>query len=160
MSLTLGPAIILTGISISVTKSYRVQLWIGWAVLTLAMGVFTTIRFETPISHPIGLSVLVHGSAGMLYSATYFPVLAPLPLSENAHALAFFSFCRTFASVSTSLVYLCWASQIDTYAICSHRYGVSRSEAQFFRTNSSNDSPLNLRPCSPRESPSHTPPFP
>ena len=105
MSLTLGPAIILTGISVSVTKSYRVQLWIGWAVLTLAMGVFTTIRFETPISHPIGLSVLVHGSAGMLYAATYFPVLAPLPVSENAHALAFFSFCRTFASVRMFLIF-------------------------------------------------------
>ncbi|KAI0685402.1 Mfs1.2 [Cytidiella melzeri] len=99
MSLALGPSVILTGASVTLTKSYRTQLWIGWSVLVAAMGILTTFKYDTPISHPIGFSVLVHGGAGMLYAATYFPVLAPLPVSQNAHALAFFSFCRTFASV-------------------------------------------------------------
>ncbi|KAI0087477.1 iron permease [Irpex rosettiformis] len=99
MSLSLGPTIIVTGISVSVTKRYRPQLWIGWVILTISMGVFTTVHSTTSIGHPIGFSVLVHVGAGMIYSAAYFPVLAPLPVSENAHALAFFAFCRTFASV-------------------------------------------------------------
>ena len=40
--------------------------------------------------------------AGMIYATTYFPVLAPLPVSHNAYALAFFSFCRALAGVSHS----------------------------------------------------------
>lgn len=101
MSLTLGPSIILTGASVTITKVYRQQLWIGWSILMIAMGVLSTLKWNTELSKPIGFSVLVHGGSGMLYAATYFPVLAPLPVSENAHALAFFSFCRTFASVSS-----------------------------------------------------------
>ncbi|KAI0685396.1 Mfs1.2 [Cytidiella melzeri] len=99
MTLTLGPLVVITGISVAVTKSYRVQLWTGWCLLLVAMGLFTTVRFDTPIGHAIGFSALASIGGGMLYAATYFPVLAPLPVSENAHALAFFAFCRSFATV-------------------------------------------------------------
>lgn len=73
---------------------------IGWAVLTVAMGVLSTLKAETPIPEVVGLPILLGVGIGMLQSATYFPVLAPLPVSENAHALAFFAFCRSFAGVS------------------------------------------------------------
>ncbi|KAI0083273.1 MFS general substrate transporter [Irpex rosettiformis] len=99
MTFVLGPAMIITGASITITKTYRIQLWIGWTILIISMGAFTTVKFGTPISHPLAFSALVGLGGGVLYSAQYFPVLAPLPVSENAHALALFSFFRTFASV-------------------------------------------------------------
>lgn len=37
---------------------------------------------------------------GILYAAVTFPILAPLGVEENAHALAFFMFVRTFSYVS------------------------------------------------------------
>ncbi|KAI0683357.1 MFS general substrate transporter [Cytidiella melzeri] len=99
LTLSLGPAVILSGTSVTLTKSYRVQLWVGWCLLIISMGLFSTVRADTPISRPIGYSAIVGAGGGMLFAATYFPVLAPLPVSENAHALAFFAFCRSFASV-------------------------------------------------------------
>ncbi|KAI0083281.1 iron permease [Irpex rosettiformis] len=99
MTFVLGPTMIVTGASITITKTYRVQLWLAWVVLVIAMGVFTTVRVDTPGWHSIFFSGLVGLGCGMSYSAQYFPVLAPLPVSENAHALALFSFFRTFASV-------------------------------------------------------------
>ncbi|KAI0087468.1 iron permease [Irpex rosettiformis] len=96
---TIGPVMILTGASVAITKKYRIQLWIGWLVLIIGMGAFTTVKFDTPPSHPIVFSALVGTGGGILYAGQYFPVLAPLPVSENAHALALFSFFRTFASV-------------------------------------------------------------
>ncbi|KAI0083278.1 hypothetical protein BDY19DRAFT_998697 [Irpex rosettiformis] len=98
-TVVLGVSLILTGVSVKVTKSYRVQLWLGWAFYIIAMGGFTTLGSHTPVAHALGISSLVGVGGGLLYSAQYFPVLAPLPISENAHALALFGFFRTFASV-------------------------------------------------------------
>ncbi|KAJ3557853.1 hypothetical protein NM688_g1245 [Phlebia brevispora] len=99
MSLTIGPIFILTGISIQRTNCYRVQLWMGWAFMMLAMGVMTTLHADVPLAQAVCLPMLFCFGSGMLYPASYFPVLAPLPVTENAHALAFFSFCRSFAQV-------------------------------------------------------------
>lgn len=100
MTLVLAPSLIIGGASITVTKSYRVQLWLGWAILLISMGLFSSVRADTPLANVIGYSPLVDIGGGLLYAGTYFPVLAPLPTSENAHALALFSFFRLFASVS------------------------------------------------------------
>ena len=44
---------------------------------------------------------------GALYTTTYFPVLAPLPVTRAAPALAFYNFSRTFAQVcSLSLCFV------------------------------------------------------
>ncbi|KAI0083127.1 Mfs1.2 [Irpex rosettiformis] len=99
MALMLGPSMIFTGASVTITKSYRIQLWIGWWILIIVMGAFTTIHYGTVKARAIGLSTLVNIGGGMLYSAQYFPVLAPMPVSESAHAIALYSFFRTFASV-------------------------------------------------------------
>ncbi|KAJ3557850.1 hypothetical protein NM688_g1248 [Phlebia brevispora] len=99
LSLAIGPALVITGASIKITKSYRVQLWIGWILSLLGIGILTTLHADTPLAHSICLPILFGVGSGIIYSATYFPVLAPLPISENAHALALFSFCRSFAAV-------------------------------------------------------------
>ncbi|KIP03761.1 hypothetical protein PHLGIDRAFT_77024 [Phlebiopsis gigantea 11061_1 CR5-6] len=95
----IAPVIIISGISITKTKMYRPQLWLGWALLMLAMGLMSTLKEDTPLGRGIGFPVLVGAGGGFLYQATYYPVLAPLPVSQNARANAFFSFCRIFAGV-------------------------------------------------------------
>ena len=100
VSTTLGPVLIFTGASIQATKVYRPQLYIGWVLQVISMGLMTTVHADTPLSHSIGFSILIAFGSGIVYTTTYFPVLAPLPVSENAHALAFFSCCRSFAAVS------------------------------------------------------------
>ncbi|KAF7799682.1 hypothetical protein EIP86_010922 [Pleurotus ostreatoroseus] len=95
----LGPTLLVVGGSIQATKRYRIQLWLGWVLIMLAAGTLSTVGAETLLARVIGLSVLEGVGMGILYASTYFPVLAPLPVSENAHALAFFSFCRSFALI-------------------------------------------------------------
>lgn len=98
-AMTLGPMLVVTGVTIAVSKRYRPQLWVGWGLLVLAMGLFSIVKADTPLRNSIGFSVLLGLGAGIIYAATYFPVLAPLPVSQNANALAFFAFCRSFAGV-------------------------------------------------------------
>ncbi|GJE91677.1 MFS general substrate transporter [Phanerochaete sordida] len=97
--LVVGPMLIATGVSIARTKAYRAQLWAAWGFTMLAMGLCSTLRVDTPLARAIGVWVLLGVGSGIYFAATYFPVLAPLPVAENAHALAFFAFCRSFAGV-------------------------------------------------------------
>ncbi|KAJ6595827.1 MFS general substrate transporter [Mycena vulgaris] len=99
LTMALGPASVVTGVSVTKTGKYRYQCYLGWAILVAATAGLTTLREDTPLSQGIGIPSLTSIGAGMIYSAGYFPVLAPLPVSRNAHALAFFAFCRSFAGV-------------------------------------------------------------
>nr|VWO95841.1 N-acyl homoserine lactonase (AHL-lactonase) (Acyl-homoserine lactonase) (EC [Ganoderma boninense] len=96
---TLAPASLISGALVNRTQQYRPQMWFGWCMVLLGLGLFTTLKSTDSVSLAIGLSVLVGVGIGSLYSTVIFPVQAPLPVSENAHALAFLQFWRSFAGV-------------------------------------------------------------
>jgi MFS family permease len=99
ITVVFAPVLIGAGISINITKAYRPQLVIGWCLVVLAMGVLSSVRADSPLAHPLGFSVLVTLGAGFIYTGTYFPVLAPLNVKDNAYALSFFAYCRQFAAI-------------------------------------------------------------
>ncbi|KAJ7687060.1 Mfs1.2 [Mycena olivaceomarginata] len=99
LSLTLGPSVVIAGVSVSKFKIYRTQLWFGWSLFALGMGVCMTLGSDAALAHSIGIPVIFGAAAGTILAVTYFPVLAPLPINENARALAFFAFCRSFSGV-------------------------------------------------------------
>ncbi|KAJ7158604.1 Mfs1.2 [Mycena filopes] len=99
LSLTLGPSVVIAGLSVSKLKIYRPQLWIGWSIYALGMGISITLGFDVPLAHSIGIPVISGAAAGTILAVTYFPVLSPLDVRENAHTLAFFAFCRSFSGV-------------------------------------------------------------
>ncbi|KAF9040487.1 MFS general substrate transporter [Hymenopellis radicata] len=99
LSMVLGPVVILCGWSVTKLAKYRPQAWFGWIVLIIGTGLLSTIHAETSLAHSIGYSTLISIGGGFVYAITYFPVLAPLAVSQNAYALAFFAFCRSFAGV-------------------------------------------------------------
>ncbi|OCH84463.1 MFS general substrate transporter [Obba rivulosa] len=97
--ITLGPAGVLGGVSVSRLNGYRVQAWVGWTLLIIAMGLLSTINEDSSLAKTVAYPALVGVGGGIVYAVASFPVLAPLPVKESAHALAFFSFCRAFAGV-------------------------------------------------------------
>jgi MFS family permease len=98
-SLVIGPFLVLGGASVTIFKKYRPQLWIGWILCTVGVGAFSTSGANTVLATPIGISAINAPGTGLIYAVTYFPVLSPLPVTENAYALALFAFLRTFAQV-------------------------------------------------------------
>ncbi|KIP04457.1 hypothetical protein PHLGIDRAFT_129482 [Phlebiopsis gigantea 11061_1 CR5-6] len=99
LTIPIGPILILGNASIAVTKRYRVQIWFAWALTVAGMGALSTLKADSTLVQAIGYPILVGVGSGIWYGATYFPVLAPLPVEEVAHALAFFAFGRQFAGV-------------------------------------------------------------
>jgi MFS family permease len=99
MALVLPPTGIAVGISVKTTGKYRPQLWTAWAFLLAGAGSLISLGRESPTAHSVGLLVLSGIGSGILYTTTYFPVLAPLHASSHPLALAYFTFLRNFAQV-------------------------------------------------------------
>ncbi|KAJ3473492.1 hypothetical protein NLI96_g12977 [Meripilus lineatus] len=98
-STSIGPSVIISGLSIAITKRYRPQLWFGWILLVVGQGSLSVFRADTALGVYAVLPIVMSIGVGIIYAATYFPVLAPLPVTENAHALALFAYLRYFATV-------------------------------------------------------------
>lgn len=99
VALVLAPFGIISGVSVNKTRKYRPQLWISWVFLIIGTGLLTTLHEDSSRGRAIGFEIMAGMGMGILTTTTYFPVLAPLPVSENALALAFFMFLRNFAQV-------------------------------------------------------------
>ncbi|CCM00830.1 uncharacterized protein FIBRA_02872 [Fibroporia radiculosa] len=88
---------IATGVSVEVFHRYRPQNYIGWMLITLGFGLLSILDVYSSTAMFIGLELIIGTGMGMVWIGTQFPILAPLPFSNNAHALAFFTFVRCFA---------------------------------------------------------------
>lgn len=91
----------LTGVSVQIVNKYRPQNYLGWVITVVGFGLLTILDENSSRAQYIGLQVLLAIGLGMIWIATQFPILAPLPFSNNAHALAFFTFVRWYVSNSS-----------------------------------------------------------
>ena len=96
---SVGPPTIIAGASVAKTNRSRPQLWIGWCFILIGLGLMSSVTESTSRATSIGFQVPIGVGVGMIFAASYFPVLAPLPPTSNAPALALFVFLRTFAQV-------------------------------------------------------------
>lgn len=65
----------------------------------VGFGLLSTLEVDSSKGKYIGYQVITGIGLGIIWIGTQFPILAPLPFSNNAHALAFFTFVRCFAQV-------------------------------------------------------------
>ncbi|KIO20593.1 hypothetical protein M407DRAFT_29798 [Tulasnella calospora MUT 4182] len=96
-ALTITPGAIACGATVAIFNIYRPQNLAGWVITTVALGLFTLFKISTPKAQWVGFQIIEGIGLGILNAAPTFPVLAPLPISENAHALAFFTFVRSYS---------------------------------------------------------------
>ncbi|KAG8851848.1 hypothetical protein FRB96_009032 [Tulasnella sp. 330] len=97
IAFTVAPAAIACGILVAKFNRYIPQNLAGWAFSMLGFGLMSMITASSPRGWQIGFQIVCGVGLGLLYAGPTFPVLAPLPTSEAAHALALFAFVRNFA---------------------------------------------------------------
>ncbi|KAL0960432.1 hypothetical protein HGRIS_005475 [Hohenbuehelia grisea] len=96
---SLAPAFVLAGISVKRTGRYRPQMYLGWMLMLIGLGLLSTLRATDSTGRTVGFTILLGIGIGLEYSTTVFPVQAPLPVTLNASSLAFLLFIRSFATV-------------------------------------------------------------
>ena len=100
LSLIVPVFAIACGISVRNFGRYRPQNCIGWAIIMVGFGVLSLLDEHSSRAHYIGTQVPLGVGLGIVWISTQFPILAPLSVSNHAHALTFFTFVRCFAQVS------------------------------------------------------------
>ncbi|KAI5118633.1 hypothetical protein M0805_000009 [Coniferiporia weirii] len=99
LAFTTMPFGIIAGLSVAKSGMYRPQLWMAWLSLITGGALLSTLSVDSSAGHYIGFQVIVGLGLGILLTTGFFPVLAPMPPSLNANALAFFMFVRWFSQV-------------------------------------------------------------
>lgn len=151
------PAAIIGGVSVTRLQKYRPQLWLGWSILVLGLGLVSTVDDGVSVAHTVGYTLVLGSGVGIVSAVGYFPVLAPLPVSKNSSAMAFFIFMRNFAQVR----FLTFSCEYILLKVCANiRSGVSRSAVQSFRINLHKTSPPPSPLSSLKEQPSRTQLYP
>jgi len=87
------------GISVTKTGRYRPQLWLSWVFMLLGAGLLSSVHASTGGAKTIGYSTISGMGIGILTVVTYYPILAPIPLSLNTNAIGLYMFLRYLAQV-------------------------------------------------------------
>ncbi|THH00042.1 hypothetical protein EW026_g2413 [Hermanssonia centrifuga] len=88
---------LVAGATTQILNKYRPQNALGWVFILVGFGILSLLKADSSMGQWVGYQIIVAAGFGLLYPATVFPVLAPLPVERNATALAFFAFVRSFA---------------------------------------------------------------
>ncbi|ESK82646.1 mfs multidrug transporter [Moniliophthora roreri MCA 2997] len=99
LTFTSGSFLVITGVSVTLTQRYRPQIWLGWVLCLVGVGVYSINSPSTEMSQAIGLTILPGIGIAAVVASLVFPVLAPLDVTQNAYALAFYTFVRMFAGI-------------------------------------------------------------
>jgi hypothetical protein len=130
----------INGISVLLLNRYRPQNYLAWVLSTTGMVLFSTLKVDSSKGLNIGYQIIEGAGLGILFAATTFPILASVKVTEAAHALAFFTFVRSFAQVSKAhIIVHCLLSlphsNVDHSLTFTRRHGAFPLDPQFFKTN-------------------------
>ncbi|KAM0786353.1 hypothetical protein ACM66B_001824 [Microbotryomycetes sp. NB124-2] len=99
LSFTIAPMAIVLGILVPLVKNYKIPSIIGWSILTLSFGLMSMLKWDSGKAEWVAYPVLLGIGLGILYSTSQFTVLAPVKPQQQASAMAFFGFVRSFGQV-------------------------------------------------------------
>ena len=66
----------------------------------IGAGLLTTLRADSNIAKAVGFQVVIGSGVGIIYVAMIFPILASIPVTQTAPAMALYVFSRNFGFVS------------------------------------------------------------
>jgi hypothetical protein len=88
------------GIALKKTGRYLMLIYVGWTLIIIGAGLQTTLRADSSIAKAVGFQVVIGSGIGMVYVAVIFPILASIPVTQTAPAMALYVFSRNFGYVS------------------------------------------------------------
>lgn len=67
--------------------------------MIIGTGLLSTLDTNSSPGKAVGFEIITGVGIGIIYVGAYFPVLAPIPVTKSAPALAFYTCVRNFALV-------------------------------------------------------------
>jgi hypothetical protein len=91
-----------TGIVVKKTGKYLIPIYVGWILTIIGAGLLTTLRADSSSAKAVGFQLVIGGGIGIVYVGVLFPILASIPVTQTAPAMAIYVFSRNFGYVSPS----------------------------------------------------------
>jgi hypothetical protein len=90
------------GILVKKTGNYAIPVFVGWALIIVGVGLLTMLDANSSLSKSVTYQLVVGSGIGIGYVVFLFPILASIPVTQSAPAMAFYVFTRNFGFVSSS----------------------------------------------------------
>jgi MFS family permease len=99
LSYSISLIAIMAGIAVKKTGNYSIPIYSGWMLTIIGAGLLTTLRADSSLAKSVGFQIVIGGGVGIVYVATLFPILASLPVTQSAPAMALYVFSRNFGYI-------------------------------------------------------------
>jgi hypothetical protein len=100
LSYSISLIAIIAGVAVKKTGKYVIPTYIGWALMVAGAGLLTTLRADSSFAKSVGFQLVIGGGVGIIYVVSLFPILASIPVTQSAPAMALYVFSRNFGYVS------------------------------------------------------------
>ena len=101
LSYSISLIAIVAGVAVKKTGKYMSTTYIGWALMVAGAGLLTTLHADSSTANSVGFQLVIGGGVGIIYVVALFPILASIPITQTAPAMALFVYSRNFGYVST-----------------------------------------------------------
>ncbi|KAI9452641.1 Mfs1.2 [Lactarius psammicola] len=99
LSYSISLVAIVAGVAVKKTGKYMVPTYVGWVLMVVGAGLLTTLRADSDIAKSVGLQLVIGGGVGIIYVVSLFPILASIPVTQSAPAMALYVFSRNFGYI-------------------------------------------------------------
>ncbi|KAI0297883.1 iron permease [Multifurca ochricompacta] len=99
LSYSISLIAIVAGVAVKKTGKYLIPTYIGWVLMVVGAGLLTTLRADTSIAKSVGFQLVIGGGVGIIYVVSLFPILASIPVTHSAPAMALYVFSRNFGYI-------------------------------------------------------------
>jgi hypothetical protein len=103
LSYSIGLIAIVAGIVVKISGNYVIPTYVGWVLAVVGAGLLTTLDADSSMAKAIGFQIIIGSGVGIIYVITMYPILASIPVTQSAPAMALHVFSRNLGSVSPSL---------------------------------------------------------
>jgi hypothetical protein len=133
LSYSISLIAVAAGVAVKKTGKYVIPTYIGWALMVVGAGLLTTLRADSSIAKSVGFQLVIGSGVGTIYVVSLFPILASIPVTHSAPAMALYVFSRNFGYVSPSPISILSTLTDSPIDSAPHRYGASPSAVRSCR---------------------------
>lgn len=99
LSLSFSLVPLVGGIVVKKTGKYVLPTFVGWVLTVVGMGLLTTLHANSSLSKSVVFQIITGSGVGIAYVVLVFPILAAIPVTQTAPAMALYVFSRNFGYV-------------------------------------------------------------
>ncbi|KAI0291116.1 major facilitator superfamily domain-containing protein [Russula brevipes] len=90
---------LVAGLTVKKTGKYMIPIYVAWMLTIVGAGLLTTLSANSSLAKSVGFQLVIGPGIGATLVVSLFPILASIPVTQTAPAMALYVFSRNFGSI-------------------------------------------------------------